>query len=352
MGLFGLGKRQATFGLDIGASAVKVVELAETRGGGFALQAFARVALPRDVIADGTVREPGIVAEAIKEAIDKAGIRSKSAVISVSGREAITKRVPLPKVGAKELADAIVLEAEHHIPFAVDDVFLDYQVVGESGNTMDVMVVAVKKVKVLEYVAAVEEAGVEPTVVDLDAFAVQNQFELNHPNEGGDAVALIDIGASIMKTNVIRNGLSIFARDVPFGGHHYTEAIAQRLNIPFEKAEAAKQGDNVGVNWDDMVPALEAVSRELSLEVQRTFDYFASTTESERIAKIVLSGGCAQLPGLSDYLSSNWGIPVELTKPFQRIEIDPAFADEVHAAGPALAVAVGLALRRPGDKQK
>jgi len=352
MGLFGLGKRQATFGLDIGASAVKVVELAETRGGGFALQAFARVALPRDVIADGTVREPGIVAEAIKEAIDKAGIRSKSAVISVSGREAITKRVPLPKVGAKELADAIVLEAEHHIPFAVDDVFLDYQVVGESGNTMDVMVVAVKKVKVLEYVAAVEEAGVEPTVVDLDAFAVQNQFELNHPNEGAEAVALIDIGASIMKTNVIRNGLSIFARDVPFGGHHYTEAIAQRLNIPFEKAEAAKRGENVGVNWDDMVPALEAVSRELSLEVQRTFDYFASTTESERIAKIVLSGGCAQLAGLDEFLSSSWGIPVELAKPFQALQVDAGRfpAAELDRMGPALAVAVGLGMRRPGDK--
>ena len=130
MGLFGLGKKQATFGLDIGSSSVKVVELVEGRGG-FILEAFARVPLPRDVIADGAIREPGIVAEAVKEALDKAGIKGRSAVISVSGREAITKRVPLPKVGAKELADAIVLEAEHHIPFAVDDVFLDYQVVGE-----------------------------------------------------------------------------------------------------------------------------------------------------------------------------------------------------------------------------
>ena len=351
MGLFGLGKKQATFGLDIGSSSVKVVELVEGRGG-FILEAFARVPLPRDVISDGAIREPGIVAEAVKEALDKAGIKGKSAVISVSGREAITKRVPLPKVGAKELADAIVLEAEHHIPFAVDDVFLDYQVVGESGNTMDVMVVAVKKVKVLEYVAAVEDAGIEPLVVDLDAFAIQNQFEFNNPGDGGEAVALIDIGASIMKTNVIRGGLSIFARDVPFGGHHYTEAIAQRLNIPFEKAEAAKHGESVGVNWDDMVPALEAVSRELSLEVQRTFDYFASTTESERIGKIVLSGGCAQLAGLDEFLSSSWGIPVELSRPFQALQVDSGRfpAAELERMGPTLAVAVGLGLRRPGDK--
>jgi type IV pilus assembly protein PilM len=198
----------------------------------------------------------------------------------------------------------------------------------------------------------VEEAGLEATVVDLDAFAIQNQFELNNPEDGAEAVALIDIGASIMKTNVIRGGSSIFARDVPFGGHNYTEAIAHRLKIPFEKAEAAKHGQDVGVNLDDMIPALEAVSRELSLEVQRTFDYFASTSESERIGKIVLSGGCAKLAGLDEFLSSSWGIPVELAQPFQSIEVDPDRfrAEELQQAGPNLAVAVGLGLRRPGDK--
>ena len=351
MGLFGLGKKQATFGLDIGSSAVKVVELVQGRGG-YVLQSFATVPLPRDVIGEGTIKDPAVVTEAIKECRDKAGVKSKAAVIGISGREGITKRVPLPKVSPKDLGDAITLEAEHHIPFAVDDVFLDYQVVGESGNTMDVMLVAVKRVKVLEYVAAVEDAGLQAVVVDLDAFAIQNQYELGSPADGDEAVALIDIGASVMKTNVIRAGASIFARDVPFGGHHYTEAIAQRLSLPFEKAEAAKHGQNVGVNWDDMVPALEAVSRELSLEVQRTFDYFASTTESERIGKIVLSGGGARLAGLDEFLSSSWGIPVELARPFQAIQVDAGRfpADEMERVGPLLTVAVGLGLRRPGDK--
>jgi type IV pilus assembly protein PilM len=352
MGLFGLGKKATTFGLDIGSSAVKAVELAESRAG-FALQAFATVPLPRDVIGEGSIKDPAVVTEAIKECVDKAGIKTPAAVIAISGREGITKRVPLPRVSPKELGDAIALEAEHHIPFAVDDVFLDYQVVGESGNTMDVMLVAVKRVKVLEYVAVVEDAGLQATVVDLDAFAIQNQYELNHPGgDAAEAVALIDIGASVMKTNVVRAGASIFARDVPFGGNNYTEAIAQRLNVAFEKAEAAKQGQSVGVNWDDMVPALEAVSRELSLEVQRTFDYFASTTESDRIGKIVLSGGCARLAGLDEFLSSSWGIPVELARPFQAIEVDPGRfpAEEMERMGPVLAVAVGLALRRPGDK--
>jgi len=165
-------------------------------------------------------------------------------------------------------------------------------------------------------------------------------------------VALIDIGASIMKTNVLRAGTPIFARDIPFGGNNYTHAIAQHLKIPFDQAESAKLGRDVGVNWESLVPALESVSRELSLEVQRTFDYFASTADSERIGKIVLAGGCAQLPGLTDYLSSTWGIPVELAQPFARIDVGSGHSEIVGAAGPSLAVAVGLALRQPGDNNE
>src|SRR3989441_12087115 len=155
-----------------------------------------------------------------------------------------------------------------------------------------------------------------------------------------------------MRTNVVRGGSTIFARDIPFGGNNYTQAIAQQLKIPFEQAEAAKLGRDVGVRWETVVPALEAVSRELSLEVQRTFDYFASTAESERIGKIVLAGGCAQLPGLNEYLASNWGIPVELARPFERIDVAPAYAEEAAAMAPALAVAVGLRLRRAGGQEQ
>jgi type IV pilus assembly protein PilM len=351
MGLFGLSKKPLTFGLDIGSSAIKLIELSEGKDG-WGLTAFAQVPLPRDAISEGSIKEPGLVSDAVRECVQKAGVKATAAVISVSGREAIMKRVPLPKVTAKELADAISLEAEHHIPFAVDDVFLDYQVVGESSNSMSVVLVAVKKVKILEYVAVVEQAGLEALVVDLDAFAIQNQFELNHPEVSDEAVALIDIGASIMKTNVVRGGASVFARDVPFGGHHYTDAIAQRLDIPFEKAEAAKHGQDVGIAWEDLVPALEAVSRDLSLEVQRTFDYFASTAESERIGRIVLSGGCARLAGIDEFLSSSWGVPVEIARPLERVQHDTGqfSPEELEQAGPLLAVGVGLGLRRAGDK--
>ncbi len=350
MGLFGLRKRPATFGLDIGSSSIKVVELAEHQGE-YGLRAYAAVALPRDAIGEGTIKQPGVVSDAIRECMRKAGVGGGTAVISVCGRDSIVKRVPLPKATPKELADAITLEAEHHIPFAIEDVFLDYQILGETATSMSVLLVATKKGKVLEYVAAVEEAGLEAVVVDLDAFALQNQYEFNHPDEASEAVALIDIGASVMKTNVVRGGASIFARDVPFGGNNYTDAIAQRLDIPADKAEAAKQGLDVGVGWEDLVPALEAVSRELSLEVQRIFDYFASTAESERIGKIVLSGGGAKLAGIENFLSSSWGVPVEIARPLAGIDHAAAVSDdELTEVEPLLAVGVGLALRHPGDK--
>ena len=347
MGWF--GRKKEIFGLDIGSSAVKVVHL-EGFGRDFELEAHSIVPLPPEAIAEGIIKDPPVVVSAIKEAVAKAGIKARDATISVSGREVIVKKVLLPKATPKEIADAIQLEAEHHIPFAIDEVFLDYQVVGETQTNMDLILVAVKKSKVTEYFAVAEEAGVNPVIVDLDGFALQNQYELNAGDTGSDAVALIDIGASVMKTNVVRGGVSIFARDIPFGGHNYTQAIAQRLNLPFEKAEAAKLGQASGINRDEVIPALEAVSRELSLEVQRTFDYFASTAESERIGKIVLSGGCARLPGLDEFLSSSWGIPVELVRPFQKIKFDRARGAELAAAGPVLAVAVGLAMRRPRDK--
>jgi type IV pilus assembly protein PilM len=347
MGLLG-GSRE-TFGLDIGSSAVKVVQLSEARGKGCSLRAHAIVRLPPQAITDGMIKDAPMVVDAIKEAVARAKVKATDAAIAVSGRELIVKKVELPKVSRKELAEAIKLEAEHHIPFAIDEVFLDYQVIGEGSNTMELLLTAVKKSKITDYIAVTEEAGFNPAVVDLDGFALENQHEFNHGTADTDAVALIDIGAAVMKTNVIRGGRSLFARDIPFGGNNYTQAIAQHLSLSFDKAEAAKTRQENGVKWDDLIPPLEAVSRELSLEVQRTFDYFASSAESERISKIVLSGGSSQLAGLDEFLSSTWGIPVEPARPFQSIQLPAATQQEVASAGPVLAVAVGLAMRRPGD---
>jgi len=340
--------RAESFGLDIGSSAIKVVQLREA-GDGYALSALGVVPLAPETISDGAIKDPPAVIAAIKQAVAEAGVKSRDAVIGICGRELIIKKIEIPEVPEKELAGAIQLEAEHHIPFAADEVFLDHHVVGRREGAMDLILVAVKKGKVTEYAGVVEEAGLTPVIVDVDGFAVENQYEVNAAEPTEEAVALIDIGAAVMKTNVTRGGTSIFARDIPFGGNRYTEAIAAALSVSFDEAEAAKLGGSA--DPATIATAVESVSRELALEVQRTFDYFSSTAESERIGKIVLSGGCAQLPGLTEYLTATWGIPVEAAQPFSRI--DPgSFADAVAAAGPSLAVAVGLALRRPGDKTR
>src|SRR6266849_5081584 len=344
-------RSRESFGLDVGTSTVKAVQLRK-RAGGYTLTALGSAPLPPSAITDGTIREPAAVAEAIKEAVDTAGIKLREVTIGIAGRELIMKKVQLPEVPAKELRNAVELEAEHHIPFAFDEVFLDYHVAGRHDGVMDLVIVAVKKSKVNEYIAVVEDAGLVPVIVDVDGFAVGNQFELHHPETSGDAVALIDMGAAVMKTNVVRGGAPAFARDISFGGNQYTQAIADRLHTTFEHAERAKIGEASDIAWDSIVPALESVSRDLALEVRRTFDYFGSTSDSERIGRVVMSGGAARLRGLTEYLASTWSIPVDVARPFERIAVDAALVDEARAAGPALAVAVGLALRRPGERRE
>lgn len=346
-----LKRKAATFGLDIGSSLVKAIQL-EHDGQGATLVALGTAALPHEAVAEGSVKDPATVADAIREAVAAAGIEAHAVAIGVAGRELIIKTVRIPEVPAKELKDAVHLEAEHHIPFAIEEVFLDYHVVGRHEGAMDLIIVAAKKSKVLDYVGVVEDAGFEPVVVDVDGFALGNQFELNQAQPGEEAVALIDIGASIMKTNVVRGGASIFARDVTFGGNNYTDAIAHHLGVPFEQAEAAKVGRDTEVDWNRLVPALEMVSRELALEAQRTFDYLASSADAAHIGKIVLAGGCAKLPGLAEYLASTWGAPVEIARPFERVTVGAEHAATVEALGPALAVAVGLGLRHVGDKDE
>ena len=347
---FTRGPRES-FGLDVGTSAVKAVQLRE-RAGGYTLAALGSAPLRTSAIADGTIKEPAAVADAIREAVDAAGIKLREATIGIAGRELIMKKVQLPEVPAKELRNAVELEAEHHIPFAFDEVFLDYHVAGRHDGVMDLIIVAVKKSKVSEYVAVVEAAGLVPSIVDLDGFAVGNQFEVNHVAESRESVALIDMGAAVMKTNVVRGGTPVFVRDIPFGGNQYTQAIADRLRTSFEHAERAKVGEATDIAWESLVPALEAVSRDLALEVRRTFDYFSSTSDSERIGRVVLSGGAARLRGLTEYLSATWSIPVEVARPLERIEVEAELTEQAHGAGPALAVAVGLALRRPGERRE
>jgi type IV pilus assembly protein PilM len=254
-----------------------------------------------------------------------------------------------------ELAESIHWEAEQYIPFDIQDVQLDYELIegGGSGGNMDVLLVAVKKDKIGEYRSAIEQAGRTAAIVDVDVFALQNCFEINYGVDPGRVVALLNIGASIMNVNVVKGTWSVFNRDIAAGGNQYTDAIQKDLNLSFEQAEALKKGEQVeGASAESLHPILQAVSENIAMEIQKTFDFFRATSQEDRIDQIYLSGGTAKINGLRDLLQDRFQAPVELLNPFLNVaysekEFNPDFIEEI---APSAAIAVGLAARRVGDR--
>jgi type IV pilus assembly protein PilM len=301
--------------------------------------------LPPGAVTEGAIHDPEAVVEAIRFAVDQAGITGTGAVIGLCGRELIIKKVQIPDVPMRELPSVIRIEAEQEIPFAVDEVVLDYHVIGRQNRLLELALVAAKKSKVMEYHTVVTGAGLDPVVVDVDGFALGNQFQLS-PRPGWTAV--VDIGATMTKVSVVGNGHVHLVRDVPLGGDRCTKAIAARLRTPVEMAEAIKI--HPAPAPEGVSQACAALAQELALEIQRTLDYFATSGMIPgQVTGIVLAGGSAQLTGLPEQVAATLDLPVEIGFPFRGLAVDAACAHTVSAAGPALALALGLSLRRPHD---
>jgi type IV pilus assembly protein PilM len=355
VGLF--GKVKGLVGVDIGSSAVKAVELKVGGKGGdeFQLLNIGLEPLPPEAIVDGAIMDSGAVIDAVQNLFQDNRIKTTDVSTGVSGNAVIVKKISLPQMSEEELAESIHWEAEQYIPFDIQDVSLDYEVVegGAAGGNMDVLLVAVKKDKISEYTSAITQAGRNPTIVDVDVFALQNCYEVNYVPDPGRVVALLNIGASIMNINVVKDGSSTFNRDIAVGGNQYTDAIQKDLNLSFEQAEALKRGEQVeDTSAESLTPILQAVSENISTEIQRTFDFFRATSQEDRVDQIYLSGGAAKVHGLRDLLADRLDAPVELLNPFLNVrynekDFDPAFLDDI---GPSAAIAVGLAVRRVGDR--
>ncbi|HSB60331.1 MAG TPA: type IV pilus assembly protein PilM [Vicinamibacteria bacterium] len=356
MGLFG-GKKKGVIGVDIGSSAVKAVELKAGGKGGdeFQLLNIGIEALPPEAIVDGAIMDSGAVIDSIQRLFQANKIKNPDVATSVSGNAVIVKKISLPQMSTDELAESIHWEAEQYIPFDIQDVSLDYEVLegGAAGGNMDVLLVAVKKDKISEYTSAITQAGKSCQVVDVDVFALQNCYEINYGVDPGRVVALLNIGASIMNINVIKGGGTIFNRDIAVGGNQYTDAIQKDLNLSFDQAEALKRGERVeGAAPENLHPIIQAVSENIALEIQKTFDFFRATSSEDRIDRIFLSGGTAKIQGLRDLLADRFEAGVELLNPFNNVtynpkDFDPDFINDV---GPSAAIAVGLAARRMGDR--
>jgi type IV pilus assembly protein PilM len=347
-------KNKNVVGLDIGSSAIKLVELKEKKAGTFQLVKVGLEPLSPEAIVDGSIMDSSLVVETIQRLNAAQGVKNSSYATSLSGHSVIVKKITLPSMSAEELAESIQWEAEQYIPFDINDVNLDYVPIGSAGggDSIDVILVAVKKEKINDYTSVISQTGKSTVIVDVDSFALQNCFELNYAVDPSRVVALVNIGASVSNVTVMHGKDSLFWRDITFGGNQYTDAIQRELNLSFAQAEALKKGEAVADRTiQQVIPILNSVSEDFSAELRKTLDFFTATSGAERVDQIVLAGGGSGVLNLDAILRDKFAIPVEVMNPFRNITINesdfnPEWISEV---APSMAVAVGLAIRKVGD---
>ncbi len=345
--MFGLGGSKTLAGLDIGSSAIKAVELKRTKGQ-IEVAHCGIAPLATDVVVDSMIMDSPSVASAITNIFTDGGMKSKSVATSVSGHSVIVKRIGVPAMSDEELADNIQTEAAQHIPFDIGDVHIDYQILAdEGGRQMDVLLVAAKKDKILNYTNVLSMAGKAPAVVDVDVFALQNCYEYNYDPSPTSVVALLNLGASVMNIAIVKGSTWLFSRDVSVGGNQYTDSLQKELDLSYEDAESFKLGRKVGtVSEDAKGPILQQVTEIIVLEIQKTFDFFRATAGGEHIERIYMAGGSCKVPGLMEALRHEFALPVEYLNPFQKIAYSADDGNSLIEQNPGqLAVAVGLALR-------
>lgn len=351
--MFFSGKKKEIIGVDLGSSSIKLVHLKEQKGG-YVLQNIGVAPLPPEAIVDNTIMDSASIVEVLKGLISSLGIKVVEAAVSVSGNSVIIRKIVLPAMSVEELEDQIQWEAEQYIPFDINDVNLDFQVLGPDSvdpGKMHVLLVASKKDIINDYLAVFSEANLKLAVIDVDSFAVQNAFEINYQPDPDDVFALINIGANVMNINVIKDGISLFTRDVQLGGGQYTEEIQRQFGVDTEEAERIKLSRAV----DDMHMLDDVTSRindNLSVEIRRSLDFYSANAVDAKISKIYLSGGVAKTSLLLEAVEQRLDIPVELLDPFRTITFNENNfdAEYIQEIGPVAVVAVGLAMRRAGDK--
>lgn len=342
--------KNSMVGVDIGSSSVKAVEL-QGKGSDLQLLNLGFETLQADSVVDGQIMELNAVSNAISSIFNEHKIKTTKVAAGVNGHSVIVKNIVLPQMTDDELQESFAWHAEEHIPFDISDVNLDYHVMNRSDDAIHVLLAACKRDKVANLKQAIQLAGKQPSVVDVDAFALQNCYELNYDPQPGHVVALLNIGASTTNINILNGVRSVFTRDATFGGNQYTSLLQKEMGLTFDQAEAVKRGMPLpeGIEQRDTSPILDTVSDILALEIQKTMDFYRATVEEgeSAVEKILVSGGGSKLKGLVDFLSRRFEMPVEMFDPFRKINVDargfdPEYMREIV---PEMAIAVGLALR-------
>ena len=347
-------KKDNLVGLDIGSRSLKATEILESKRGR-ELKRFGITEIAHGAIEDGTINDPESVAESIRQLFKAYNIKERNVAISIGGYSVIVKKIAVQTMDEEQLQETIHFEAEQYIPFDISDVNLDFQILGDNEtnpNQMNVFLVAAKKEMVNDYVNLANLAGLNPCIVDVEAFALQNTFEANY-DTAGDNVALIDIGASKTSLNILKGNNSVFMRDVSLGCLQINQKIISLIDCSYDEAEQLKYGgDSERLSDEDLKGIVSSVVADWCTEIRRALDFFYSTYPDDQIKRIILSGGGANIAEFRELLAVEASAEVETINPFRNIYVDdnrfdPDFIKQV---GPQAAITAGLAIRKVNDK--
>ena len=347
------GKKDTLVGLDIGSRTLKAAEILETKRGR-ELKRFGVTDIAHGAIEDGTINDPESVAESIRQLFKGYNIKERNVAIAIGGYSVIVKKIAVQTMDEDQLQETIHFEAEQYIPFDISDVNFDFQILGPNEtnpNQMNVFLVAAKKEMVDDYYNLANLAGLNPCIIDVEAFALQNTFEANY-DTANENVALIDIGASKTSLNILKGNNSVFMRDVSLGCMQINKKITSLVDCSLDEAEQFKFGENPDrLSADDLKEIISSVVADWCTEIRRALDFFYSTYPDDQIKRIILSGGGASIGEFRELLGVEASAEVETINPFKNIHVDDRIDSEfIKQIAPQAAVTTGLALRKVNDK--
>ena len=348
------GKKQSLIGLDIGSHTVKVAELESHPKHGHRLVNWGISAPLAEAIVDGEIMDRQLVIDAISNLLESRNITTRNVVAAVSGRAVIVKKITMNKLSADDAQQAVYWEAEQHVPYDINDVSLDFEILGPAPNDpkqMQVLLVAAKKDMVMSFSDLMREAGMNPLIVDVDSFATQNALEANYDFGPDEVIASLNVGSEITNINITQGGVPYFTKDLQVGGSGFIDAVQRKFNLSQSEAAAAVRGES-GASVE-IAPVIEQACEGLATALERAQAYLRTAGEAGAITRIMLCGGSSMTPGVPEFLNRRFGVPAEIANPLSRVQYDPALfaGQDVKRVAPLLTVGIGLALRRLGDKK-
>jgi type IV pilus assembly protein PilM len=348
-------RSRATVALDIGSNIVKCLRMEHTDEGPI-LTNFAMVDMLPEAIVEGEIMDRDIVVEAVRECLGRAAIQDDYVVSAVGGRSVIVKKIIMDKMTAADAQEAILWEAEQHVPFDIDDICIDFQILKDDvgANQMEILLVAAKKETIQSHAELLREAGLTPAVIDVDAFAVQNSWEATNGGASEEVVGLLNVGADVTSICVVQQGVPYFTRDLAVGTNRFVEEIQKDFGVGHDEARqiVANPGEDESIEVSKLIEIVEDVAEDLSTGIERSLSFLRTSGDAETIDRVVLTGGGARFPGLGEYLADRHGFTVEVGNPLQGLayEEDVFLDHDADKVAPLLSVSVGLGLRTRGDK--